>query len=62
MRRNVYLDLEIHKTQGLTLPNVTSTSQAYVATSRCPAWENLNILSLHRDAFIIDNSIIEEYQ
>jgi len=62
--------LTIHKTQGLTLQSVTlslddnifSAGQAYVAISRCPTWENLNILSLHRDAFITDNSIVEEYQ
>ena len=62
--------LTVHKTQGLTLPNVTlildnnlfSAGQAYVAISRCSSWENINIITLHRDAFITDKRIIEEYQ
>ena len=29
--------------------------------SRCPTWDNLNIASLHKDAFITDPSVIEEY-
>jgi len=61
--------LTVHKTQGLTLPNVTlildshmfSAGQAYVAISRCPTWDNLNIASLHRDAFITDPNVIKEY-
>ena len=32
-----------------------------VSISRCPTWENLNIASLHKDAFITDPSAIEEY-
>jgi len=62
--------LTVHKTQGLTLPNVTlilddkifSAGQAYVAISRCSSWENLNIIALHKDAFITDRSVIEEYR
>ena len=61
--------LTVHKTQGLTLPNITlildshmfSAGQAYVSISRCPTWDNLNIASLHKDAFITDPSVIEEY-
>ncbi|CAG8490878.1 16859_t:CDS:2 [Acaulospora morrowiae] len=61
--------LTVHKTQGLTLPNVTlildshmfSAGQAYVSISRCPTWDNLNIASLYKDAFITDPSVIEEY-
>ena len=62
--------LTVHKTQGLTLPNVTlilddkifSAGQAYVAISRCSSWENLSIIALHKDAFITDKSVIEEYR
>jgi len=62
--------LTIRKTQGLTLPNVTltldnnifSAGQAYAAISRCSTWESLNIISLHKDAFITDERIVEEYQ
>ena len=61
--------LTIHKTQGLTLPNVTpldnsvlSAGQVYIAISRCFTWKNLNILALHRDVFITDKNVTEEYQ
>ena len=53
----------IHKTQGITLPCVSlaldssifSADQAYIALSRYPKWEHVQIMSLHRDP-------INEYQ
>jgi len=35
--------------------------QAHVAISRCPSWDNVHISNLHRDAFIVDPEVIEEY-
>jgi len=62
--------LTIHKTQGLTLQKITvsldhhifSPGQAYVAISRCPTWENLNISALDRSAFITDSNVVKEYE
>lgn len=62
--------LTVHKTQGLTLPrvslaldeNIFSTGQAYVALSRCPTWENVDISHLDRSAFKTDQNVIIEYQ
>ena len=64
--------LTIHKTQGLTLQKITvsldhhifSPGQAYVAISRCPTWENLNISALDRirTAFITDSNVVKEYE
>jgi len=61
--------LTVHKTQSLTLPNISlaldsqlfSPGQAYVALSRCPSWDHVYISSLHRDAFIVDPEVIQEY-
>jgi len=62
--------LTVHKTQGLTLPrvsialdkNIFSPGQAYVALSRCPTWENVDISNLDRSAFMVDQDVITEYQ
>jgi len=61
--------LTIHKTQGLTLQKTTislndifSPGQAYVAISRCPSWDNLSISTLHKTAFTTDLNVIREYE
>jgi len=62
--------LTVHKTQDLTLPCVSlaldqtifSAEQAYVALSRCPKWEHVQIMSLHKDAFKMDPEVTKEYQ
>ena len=62
--------LTVHKTQGLTLPEVFlyldeqifSAGQAYVALSQCSDWTKVHIASLHPSAFIVDKSMIEEYK
>src|SRR5581483_4319399 len=62
--------LTIHKTQSLTLPSISialdsqlfSPGQAYVAISRYPSWEQVQISSLHQDAFIVDPEVIIEYE
>jgi PIF1-like helicase len=62
--------LTVHKTQGLTLPEISlflddqifSAGQAYVALSRCPNWLNVHISSLNSSAFIIDKLMIQEYE
>ena len=64
------LSITIHKTQGITLPRVSlaldssifSAGQAYVALGRCPKWEHVQIMSLHKDAFKTDPKVINEYQ
>jgi len=62
--------LTIHKTQGLTLPEVTlfldnqifSAGQVYVALNRCSNWSNIHISSLNSSVFIVDQSMIKEYE
>jgi ATP-dependent exoDNAse (exonuclease V) alpha subunit len=62
--------LTVHKTQGLTLPNITvsldsqmfETGQSYVAISRAKTWDSLNIITLDRSAIKTDEQIIEEYK
>jgi hypothetical protein len=36
--------------------------QAYVAISRCSNWNDVKIRSLSREAFIVDESMIKEYE
>ena len=62
--------LTVHKTQSLTLPTASvcldsqifSPGQAYVALSRCKSWSDVHISSLDANAFIVDQSMIEEYE
>ena len=62
--------LTVHKTQGLTLPEVSlflddqifSAGQAYVALSRCSNWLNVHISFLNPSAFIVDQLMIKEYE
>jgi ATP-dependent DNA helicase PIF1 len=62
--------LTCHKTQSLTLPrvcialdkNTFSPGQAYVALSRCPTWDNVEISDLDSLAFMVDQEVITEYQ
>jgi hypothetical protein len=62
--------LTVHKTQGLTLPEVSlsldnqmfAAGQAYTALSRCSDWSKVHIASLHPSAFIVDKSMLEEYK
>ena len=62
--------LTVHKTQGFTLNNISvsldhqifSTGQAYVALSRCPDWEHVQIPALERSAFMTDPDVITEYE
>jgi len=60
--------LTVHKTQSLTLPTISldlsqlfPPGQAYVAISRCPKWEHIRIMSLNRNAFMVDSRIVDEY-
>ena len=62
--------LTVHKTQALTLPSITvsldsqifSPGQAYVALSRCTSWENVQLITLNRNAIITDQSMVNEYK
>ena len=61
--------LTVHKTQGLTLNNVSvslddqifSNGQAYTALSRYPKWENIQIMALNKNAFMVDQNVISKY-
>ncbi len=61
--------LTVHRTQGLTLNSksvslddqIYSASQAYVALSRCPNLDNVQIATLDRVAFMTDPKVIREY-
>ena len=61
--------LTVHKTQGLTLPHVTTpldsqmftTGQAYVAISHTKTWESLTLTALDYNAIKTDEQVIIEY-
>ncbi|RHZ74806.1 hypothetical protein Glove_219g31 [Diversispora epigaea] len=38
------------------------TNTTYVALSRCPLWDNIQIPTLSKSVFIIDQKIVKEYQ
>ena len=62
--------LTVHKTQGLTLPHVTLTidenmfapGQVYVAMSRAPSWDSLDIFSFDFDCLKVDMNVVNEYR
>lgn len=62
--------LTVHKCQGLTLPDISlfldnqffAPGQAYTALSRAPSWNAVKIPCLNRDAFSIDNTVLQEYE
>jgi len=62
--------LTVHKTQGLTLPEVSLflddqiflAGQAYIILSRCSNWSNIYIFFLNPSVFIVDQSMIKEYE
>ena len=39
-----------------------SPGQAYVAISRCQSWDDIQILSLTTDAFLVDKRVKKEYK
>lgn len=60
--------LTVHKTQSVTLPSTNidladlfAPGQAYTAISRCKQWNDVQIMNLHKNAFITDPEVIEEY-
>jgi len=60
--------LTVHKTQSLSLPLTTidlsqlfAPGQAYTAISRCPKWDNIQIINLNKNSFMVDPNVIEEY-
>jgi hypothetical protein len=36
--------------------------QVYITISRCKSWDNVKIKSLSREVFIVDKSVIKEYE
>jgi len=62
--------LTVHKTQGLTSSKVSlaldnqffSAGQAYVALSRYPSWDQIQIQSFHKNAFITDTEVLQQYE
>jgi ATP-dependent exoDNAse (exonuclease V) alpha subunit len=62
--------LTVHKTQGITLPHATvnidenmfAPGQAYVAMSRAPSWNQLDIHSFDNNSIKIDKDVIAEYR
>ena len=61
--------LTVHKTQAITLPQTSlylnnqmfAKGQSYVALSRCKSWNDVKILALTPDAFLVDERIKKEY-
>ena len=61
--------LTVHKTQAITLPQTSlylndqmfSPGQAYVAISRCQSWNDIQILSLTPNSFLVDERVKKEY-
>ena len=61
--------LTVHKTQGLTLPHVTTpldsqmftTGLAYVAISHAKTWKSLTLTALDYNAIKTDEQVIIEY-
>ena len=62
--------LTVHKTQGFALPRSTvsidddmfAPGQIYVAMSRAPSWNSINILSFDFDCIKVDRHVISEYR
>ena len=61
--------LTVHKTQGITLPQTSlyldnqmfSPGQSYVALSRCQSWNDIQILSISSESFLVDERVKKEY-
>ena len=60
--------LTVHKTQSLTLHSISidlsqlfASGQAYTAISRCSKWENVQIMNLDKNSFIVDPNVVNEY-
>jgi len=62
--------LTVHKTQGITLPHSTlsldesifANGQAYVAMSRSPSWNKLDITSFNINSIKTDKHVLKEYE
>ena len=67
--QNVFA-LAVHKTQGLTLPHVTLTidqnmfapGQIYVAMSRSPSWNSMDIFDFDFDSLKVNKNVVNEYR
>ena len=61
--------LTVHKTQAITLPQTSlyldhqmfSPGQSYTALSRCQSWNDIQILSISPEAFLVDERVKKEY-
>ena len=55
--------LTVHKTHHSTMRFFSTIfSAGYVVLSRCPKWEHVQIMTLHKDTFKTDPKVINEYQ
>ena len=62
--------LTVHKTQSITLPHSTlsldqsifACGQAYVAMSRSPSWDKLDITSFNINSIKTDKRVLKEYE
>ena len=62
--------LTVHKTQSITLPHSTlsldesifACRQAYIAMSRSPLWDKLDIKSFNINSIKTDKHILKEYE